>query len=63
MLTVISVEFSYCYAECHYSECRCTECRCDERRVATLCAKLFDQRHAFNFVPIILIADTLKAYA
>ncbi len=24
---MLSVAFSYCYAECHYAECRYAECR------------------------------------
>ncbi len=27
LMVVLSVAFSYCYAECHYAECRYAECR------------------------------------
>ncbi len=25
---ILSVAFTYCYAECHYVECRYAKCRC-----------------------------------
>jgi hypothetical protein len=31
---MMSIAFSYCFAECHYAECRCAECRYDECRGA-----------------------------
>jgi hypothetical protein len=35
-VTMLSVAFSYCFAECHYAECHYAECHYPECRDITL---------------------------